>query len=1023
MHLKENTQRLLDHLARRPGHDEVKADFRSLLQEEFGADIESMDFERRVPEVRGRIDALIGRTVFEAKSNLDRERGDVERKMPDYLSDRRRDSGEDYVGIASDGLKWAVYGLSGEALVKIKETTLDPQKGEAFLAWLDGALALKSSLPPEPLTIRLELGQDSVAFRRASDDLSALWAKLAGRPDVALKKQLWASLLKLVYGRDIEDSKLWIQHTFLVVVAKCVALAVLDLADDDPKRVLSGRAFAQANIHGAVESDFFDWVVAAPEGERLVRRIMAHVRRFRLREVQSDVLKILYESLIDADQRHGLGEYYTPDWLAAKVVRHVVSNPVEQKVLDPACGSGTFLFHAIRNFLAEAEEVDIEPKHRAAEATKLVAGMDIHPVAVIIARVTYLLALAPVLGQRAGSLSIPVYLGDAMQLSISRLLTDKELTIRVPPPPAGESQSGQPNGNGGEKLDFPEAFCREPQLFDKAIEIMRDSSENGRSRKQVEEGLKRMTHMHFAAIPTAGSYKEEGLTDERLRAISDLGKTYLVFDRLRREGRDTVWAYVARNLSRPLFLSAAGGWANVVVGNPPWVAFRHMSADLQTRFRDLSKAERVFMGGKLATQNDLCALFTVRVASLYLRSGGRLAFVLPLAALTRGQFEKFRTGIFESVRLRFDETWTMDDRVQPLFPVPSCAIFTTKRRVGQQMHDRIARRAYSGTLPYRDAPEDIADARLKVEDKPGDPTEATFTGGSVYREAFRQGATLVPRFLCFVERKSLGRLGADPSAPYVASRRSTQEKQPWKSLPGIEGRVEKEFLRPVLLGESILPYRVWKPFEGVIPVTEKGDVLTAQTAANRGLGGIAEWMEQAECIWGERASDSNSLSLKERWDYHGGLSAQFPVAPLRVVYAASGKNPAACVLKRSEAAIEHKLYWGSIATHKEACFLIAIINSETTRVRIEHLQSKGQWGARDFDKVIFNLPIPRFDDRIALHRELADAAARAEGIAASVVIPEAVAFQRARRMVRDALKEAGVAQDIDRLVERLLDGG
>ena len=63
----------------------------------------------------------------------------------------------------------------------------------------------------------------------------------------------------MVYGRDIENEMLWIQHTFLVIVSKCVALAVLDLAEDDPARVLSGRAFSQANIHGAVESDFFDW--------------------------------------------------------------------------------------------------------------------------------------------------------------------------------------------------------------------------------------------------------------------------------------------------------------------------------------------------------------------------------------------------------------------------------------------------------------------------------------------------------------------------------------------------------------------------------------------------------------------------------------------------------------------------------------------------------------------------------------------------------------------------------------------
>jgi hypothetical protein len=51
-----------------------------------------------------------------------------------------------------------------------------------------------------------------------------------------------------------------------------------------------------AGIGGAVESDFFDWVVADADGEELVRRIMNHVRRFRLVEVESDILKILYES-------------------------------------------------------------------------------------------------------------------------------------------------------------------------------------------------------------------------------------------------------------------------------------------------------------------------------------------------------------------------------------------------------------------------------------------------------------------------------------------------------------------------------------------------------------------------------------------------------------------------------------------------------------------------------------------------------------------------------------------------------
>jgi hypothetical protein len=72
--------------------------------------------------------------------------------------------------------------------------------------------------------------------------------------------------------------------------------------------------------------------------------------------------------------------------------------------------------------------------------------------------------------------------------------------------------------------------------------------------------------------------------------------------------------------------------------------------------------------------------------------------------------------------------------------------------------------------------------------------------------------------------------------------------------------------------------------------------------------------------------------------------------------------------------------------------------------------------------VKFNLPIPRFDAKIGLHRDLTAAAKQAEEIAAGVALPEGVKFRRARKMVRDALADAGVAARIDAMVARLLDG-
>jgi type I restriction-modification system DNA methylase subunit len=108
---------------------------------------------------------------------------------------------------------------------------------------------------------------------------------------------------------------------------------------------------------------------------------------------QAGISEVLYESIIPAEQRHRLGEYYTPDWLAERMVDEVVDQPLEQRVLDPACGSGTFLFHAVRHFIEAADAADHAPADAITGATRHVIGIDVHPVAITLARLTYLLGI------------------------------------------------------------------------------------------------------------------------------------------------------------------------------------------------------------------------------------------------------------------------------------------------------------------------------------------------------------------------------------------------------------------------------------------------------------------------------------------------------------------------------------------------------------------------------------------------------------------------------------------------------
>jgi len=198
-------------------------------------------------------------------------------------------------------------------------------------------------------------------------------------------------------------------------------------------------------------------------------------------------------------------------------------------------------------------------------------------------------------------------------------------------------------------------------------------------------------------------------------------------------------------------------------------------------------------------------------------------------------------------------------------------------------------------------------------------------------------------------------------------------------------------------------------------------VLNSSAADKLGYEKLAAWMAKAEAIW-EELSSSGTMTLLERWNYQRGLSNQLPIGPLRVVYAASGTLPAAVVLRDDEAIIEHILYWATADSEEEAHYLAAILNSEAGRARAEQFQARGQFGARHFDKVIFNLSIPRFNAKNPLHRALSNAGERAEAAAKLVDLVHSEKFQRARKRVRDALTEHGIAPEIDELVEKLLDG-
>ena len=204
----EELDKLVVELASRPRHEKVRVLVHRLLVDGLGADSQDIDFEKRVPEVRGRIDALLGRTVFEFKSDLRKERKDAEQALTRYLTEREEQSGENYVGIATDGADFVAFFLRNDRVEEVNTHRTDPQASRELLIWLQSIVATGESLVPDPHTVTREFGRGSLAARRALDTLGALWDQIGQTPEARLKRALWERLLGLAYGNEVGERPL-----------------------------------------------------------------------------------------------------------------------------------------------------------------------------------------------------------------------------------------------------------------------------------------------------------------------------------------------------------------------------------------------------------------------------------------------------------------------------------------------------------------------------------------------------------------------------------------------------------------------------------------------------------------------------------------------------------------------------------------------------------------------------------------------------------------------------------------------
>jgi hypothetical protein len=994
-------------LAGREGQTEaeIQSDIRAvLLDDRLQLEDEDVRVLLETPVQGGRrIDIEAGSTVIEVKKDLgnERVRKRAQEQLAGYLASRTEETGLRYVGVLTDGAVWELHHLIREESQVVNELRLTgaAEDPDALLVWLEGVMATAVGIKPTPKEIRRRLGAEGPSFALDFADLKEIYSQNRKEPEIALKRELWSRLLASALGTHFPDTDdLFVMHTYLVISAELIAHSAvgLPIVGVSPKALLSGDEFRRAELNGVVEADFFDWPIDAPEGHRFVGALARRIARFDWTDVDHDILKTLYESVIDADTRKHLGEYYTPDWLAEGVVETAVTDPLEQRVLDPACGSGTFVFWAVRRYLRAAEAAGMSREETVLGVVSHVAGMDLHPVAVALARVTYLLAIGSeyLEGERP-PFSVPVYLGDSLRWEqdetlfarggITIFTTDQaELVDR--------------------ELHFPERVIADADRFDQLVAELASrasSRERGSPRPSIGPTLRRR-----AVHPD----DEEALVAV-FNALCDLHD----------ERRDHIWGYYVRNLARPASFTQPANQVDVLVGNPPWLSYRFMSERMQQLYRGMSEARGLWAGGKVSTHQDLSDLFVVRAAEQYLRAGGRFGFVMPAAVLSRRQFEGFRKGSYDSagvsIGVAFDQPWDLRAVKPDIFPVPAAVVFGHRSAKPAAMpSSSLAMAGKVARLGSRWEEATSQLSRAEVDVASGDPEAAL----SPYAERFYQGAVVIPRVLLTVREGPAGPLGTPTGTRHVASHRTPLEKEPWKGIASLTGNVEAKFLYQTIFGTNVAPHRLVGPeVQSVIPWTGT-ELIDGSDARVDEYPGVAHWWREAEKHWEGNRSKSTKLSLREQLDYYGKLSGQFPLQRHRVLYTKSGIRIAAARLEGDKAIVDHTLYWAAADSVEEGRYLVAILNSDTVHQRIEPLMSEGLFGKRHVDKYVFAAAFPIFDPASDLHTGIAAAAAGAEKVAAELDLPEELKFTTARARVREALEESGIAAQIEKLIGELL---
>lgn len=464
--------------------------------------------------------------------------------------------------------------------------------------------------------------------------------------DIIDRREIFSKIFDELIEKNSEYKALFALHTTLSIIIKLLLVRVindmpsiiskLDLDElyktNSLKQIQEfltqmeqGNYFSKIGIINLTDNDFFAWYIKesfTSELRDIVQNLIFKICSYEniyiaKNSVMLDMFKELYLNFIPKVVRHSFGEYYTPYWLAQKTLLTAVNNDENLKnksFIDPNCGSGTFL-----SVFFNYKHKDLTDKIDFKDYVKDIVGVDINPIAVLMARANVLISgLKKCSFNLNEKYEIPVYLADSLYMPNLIKIDDVDC-FEYELYTTGLQKVFSINSL---KVIMPKELVLKPNFMDIISEVEKNiiKLDNKNALKVFENAYE----------PIRKSKKLKIIIKENIKNLIKFEEKKL----------NSIWLKIFSNY----FKVASYDKFDYIVGNPAWVQWSVLPEIYRNNIKANMRMDGLFSSDRNVGGNNLniCALIANKCCERWLNDDGVFCFLMPKSILFNKSFEGFR---------------------------------------------------------------------------------------------------------------------------------------------------------------------------------------------------------------------------------------------------------------------------------------------------------------------------------------------------------------------------------------------